>query len=80
MERAKYLGVLENDREPLRGSHAPTGLRRGGDARRAYPEHHIPGTRIPLGDRVDEALENGNVEVVCDAASAELIETAALIP
>jgi hypothetical protein len=31
-------------------------------------------------NRVDEALENGNVEVVCDAASAELIETAALIP
>jgi Fe-S cluster assembly iron-binding protein IscA len=31
-------------------------------------------------NRVDEALENGNVEVVCDAASAEVIETAALIP
>ncbi len=30
-------------------------------------------------NRVDEALENGNVEVVCDAASAELVETAALI-
>ena len=30
-------------------------------------------------NRVDEALENGNVEVVCDAVSAELIETAALI-
>ena len=30
-------------------------------------------------NRVDEALENGNVEVVCDAASAELIKTAALI-
>ena len=29
---------------------------------------------------MDEALENGNVEVVCDAASAELVETAALIP
>ena len=31
-------------------------------------------------NRMDEALENGNVEVVCDAASAEVIETAALIP
>jgi len=46
---------------------------------------HIPNT-IHLEhaylseNRVDEALENGNVEVVCDAASAELIETAALIP
>ena len=30
-------------------------------------------------NHVDEALENGNVEVVCDAASAELNETAALI-
>jgi hypothetical protein len=28
---------------------------------------------------VGEALENGNVEVVGDAASAELIEAAALI-
>jgi hypothetical protein len=27
-----------------------------------------------------EALENGNVEVVGDAVSAELIEAAALIP
>jgi hypothetical protein len=32
-----------------------------------------------LKNRVGEALENGNVEVVGDAASAELIEAAALI-
>jgi hypothetical protein len=33
-----------------------------------------------LKNRVGEALESGNVEVVCDVASAELIETAALVP
>ena len=32
-----------------------------------------------LKSRMGEALENGNVEVVGDAASAELIEAAALI-
>ena len=39
---------------------------------------HLEHAYLPE-NHVDEALENGNVEVVCDAASAELIETAALI-